>query len=367
MRRHRLHKPTAIGTIRRIGGRTRSRSRSRRSIRPERNAQGVRPARPHLPPGPVDFAQCTTARYACRRGNAPCEWNAEESGLAQIRRAAANPVMVSGVVMPDPTRLLDDGNFVCSPEAPPKPAFSQYLDYADRLLAEWRQVCEDWKRQPLSAALGRQKNELDAAAADFAQTFCARYGLTSVEQDPAFWPVSKFLAERRPVYESFAVLHADRNMPLHTVLDFRTDGALVRLNAALDEDTPLRWWRDGSHDRPCYLFGDCVWELASPEVDMSESGITLLFLEFFEARRQRRDRLIRASSTSATAAVVEFVPQKTRTVVWRRARGKCEKCGGLEGLDFTVVGPPGRGRSDAPHNVQLLCGRCRESEDSSRR
>jgi hypothetical protein len=270
--------------------------------------------------------------------------------------------------MPSQTRLLDDGNFVCSPESPPKPAFSKYLDYADRLLAQWRAVCEDWNRQPLSTALGQQKRELDAAAADFAQTFLVRYGIKSVEQDPAFRPASRFLSQCRPVCEAFAILHADREMPLHTVCDFRTDGALAGLNAALEEDTPLRWWRSGSHDRPCYLFGDCVWELAPLEVEMSESGITLLFLELSEGRRQRRDRLIRASSSAvATAAVAEFIPQKTRTAVWRRARGKCEKCGGCDGLDFAFAGPAGRGRSDAIESVQLLCGRCRELGDSGRR
>ena len=138
---------------------------------------------------------------------------------------------------------------------------------------------------------------------------------------------------------------------------------LASLNAALDEDTPLRWWRTGPHDLPCYLFGDCVWERKPSEVEMSETGMILLFLEMSGKHQQRRERLIRPywPASNASSGAEEFVPEKTRLLVWRRARGRCEKCRGSEGLDFAVVAMATRGKDSGTQSVQLLCGRCRDS------
>jgi hypothetical protein len=265
--------------------------------------------------------------------------------------------------MPSPTNLLDNGDFVCSPETPPKPAFCKYLDFADRLLAQWREIDERWKWSPLDSELVRQKSELDRAVSDFVETFRTRYGIKNVEQDPAFWPVSRFFRERRPICEPFSILHTDRAMPLHTVYEFRGHDDLARLNAALDEDTPLGWWRNGPHDLPCYLFGDCVWERKPSEVEISEPGMVLVFLDMSEKHQQRRDRLIRAYSPFSNTSVLaeEFIPEKTRHFVWRRARGRCEKCGGSDGLDFALLGTTIRGGNPGPQSVQMLCGRCRDS------
>ena len=69
--------------------------------------------------------------------------------------------------MPTKTRLLDDGNFVCSPEVPANPTFLEYLDYADRLLGEWREVSDAWNRSPFSSELAKQKKELDRVVSSF--------------------------------------------------------------------------------------------------------------------------------------------------------------------------------------------------------
>ena len=52
--------------------------------------------------------------------------------------------------MPMMTQILDEGNFVHSPEKPKKTGFLDYLDFADRLLGSWREACEAAERSPLS-------------------------------------------------------------------------------------------------------------------------------------------------------------------------------------------------------------------------
>jgi len=260
--------------------------------------------------------------------------------------------------MPIQTKVLDNGNFVCSPDHPAKPVFSEYLSFADQLLGQWHKAQEEWNRSPFSPELQKEKSELDKAVAGFVESFRTRYTLTRVEHDPAFLPVSQFFARYRPVREPFSILHCDGGMPLRTVLAFETHRDLTRLNAALEEDTPLRWWQNGLHDRPCYLFGQWVWELRPSEVALSEEGMVLLFLDVSEKHRQKQDRLTHDSSQPGRAAAADYIPEKARVVVWRRAGGKCEKCGGQEGLDFHSAAPSSRGATLGPESIQMLCTRC---------
>lgn len=264
--------------------------------------------------------------------------------------------------MPTKTNLLDHGNFVCSPELPANPAFSQYLDYADRLLGEWHKAQEDGRRSPHSSVLAARTRELDEAVRGFIDAFTARYGLNSVEQDPTFLPVSEFFARRRPFCERFSILHCDLDMPLHTVHKFQSPDDLARINAALNEDTPFAWWQSGPHHHPCYLFGNWVWELRRSEIKQSDEGITLMFLETAEKEQQKLDRLRHGHSETATTTCTDFIPEKVRILVWRRARGKCAKCGGHEGLEFDYIVPAARGGSCTPDNLQVLCNRCYEQK-----
>jgi hypothetical protein len=262
--------------------------------------------------------------------------------------------------MPTRTSLLDNGNFVCSPELPARPGFSEYLGFADRLLSQQRKVQEEWDRSPFSSELGQQKRELDRVVGDFVETFKGWYTVKSVEKDPTFWPVSRFFAQCRPIREPLSILHCDREIPLHTVLEFSTHEDLARLNAALSEDTPLGWWQTGPHGLPCYLFGERVWELKPSETAHSEPGLVLVFLEFSEKDRLQRDRLRSGSVRRVGTAAEDFIPEKVRVQVWRRARGKCEECGGHEGLDFACLGRANRGGHRDLQGTQLLCSRCRE-------
>jgi len=261
--------------------------------------------------------------------------------------------------MPIPTSLLDNGNFVCSPEMTPRRAFSEYLEYADRLLGQWRGVHKQWSQSPYSAELVRQKNELDKVVSDFVETFKARYTIASVEQEAAFLPVSQFFARYRPLRDRFCILHCDREMPLHTVHRFLSYRDLAQVNSALEEKIPFPWWQAGPQDLPCFLYGEQVWQLKPSEVSMSETGLMLAFFDETEDRRLKSGRLVVGASPNAAGAEADFIPEKLRGLVLRRAKGNCEKCGGHEGIDFVCHGPPGKGGNRDPASVQLLCARCR--------
>jgi hypothetical protein len=261
--------------------------------------------------------------------------------------------------MPTKTRLIDDGNFVHSPEVPAQPTFLEYLDYADRLLGEWREVSDACNKCSFSDELGEQKKELDRTVAGFVDSFRTHYTIRTVRQDPTFWPVSRFLAQEQHLQAPFSILHCNLEMPLHTVHAFRDDGDLASLHAALTKEVPLPWWRSGPHGRPCYLFGDCVWELKESEAGQSDEGLVLLFLEMTDRYRQQHEQIAGARpSPLAMAADESFIPEAVRLAVWRRSRGKCDKCGAREGLDFDVARTVRRGSTVTAAQVQLLCSDC---------
>jgi len=258
--------------------------------------------------------------------------------------------------MPTRTEMLNRGNFVRSPQFPADAAFAAYLRGIDGLLARWRRVSAAWDESPFAPEVLEQKQRLEAAIDECVEAFGGLYALPSVQHDPRFLTVGAFFARYRPIRTPFAVLHCDGRLPLHTVAEFADECDLRALNAALNEDAPLRWWQDGPSGRPYYLFGECVWELKPSEVSASDKGLTLHFLEELERDRVRRDRLRSAVLCPARACAV--VPEAVRATVYRRDRGKCARCGGREGLDFAFITPPGRGGASTADNVQLLCARC---------
>ena len=272
--------------------------------------------------------------------------------------------------MPTKTRMLDYGDFVHSPEFPAGDEFVEYLSHADRLFGQWQKAQAECYASPFSPELEGRKRDLDEELAAYTYPFRDKYTVGSTEQDPAFLHVSRFFAQYGPIQEPFSILHCDLDMPLHTVLEFPSYDDLPRVNAALEENTPLRWWRNGPMNRPCYLFGEWVWELKSSERDASHDGLALLFLEALEKGRQRVDRLKYALSTSTgalSAGVLtrEPAPKEVRTLVWRRDRGRCAKCGSHEGLDFEHVIPVDKGGSNTAENIQLLCERCRRRQNDN--
>jgi hypothetical protein len=244
--------------------------------------------------------------------------------------------------MPKRTGMLDSGNFVRSPEAPADAEFVAYLDQIDRLLGQWQRT-----------GAGEAERELY----EFIEPFKQRYTIRSVTRDTAFLPVSQFLARYRPIEKPFAIVHCALDMPLHSVHRFRDHDDLAVINAAVAEDSPLRWWQNGLGDRPCYLFGKWVWELKPAEAAASEEGIALLFLQMSEKGQQELGQTAAVLSSRAKTDPREFIPEKVRSFVWRRDGGKCAKCGGHQGLEFYHVVPPNAGGSGAG-NIQLLCGQC---------
>jgi len=261
--------------------------------------------------------------------------------------------------MPTKTGGLDSGNFVHAPESPKSAAFSEYLDFADRLLHQWRAAREAADRLPLSPEVGQRKKELDALVGDLADSFRSHYGLKACRQDPAFLPVSRFFARYRPVRAPFSILHCNLEVPLHTVLAFRDQHDLARVNAALCEDAPLRWWQSGPHDRPCYLFGESLWELHESETGQSDEGLVVLFLQMSGAgQRHGNGRVGDGYAGSVAMREADFIEDDVRRVVWRRSRGRCAKCGAREGLEFNLARPLRPGHRAAPDDVELVCRGC---------
>jgi len=265
--------------------------------------------------------------------------------------------------MPIKTKILDYGNFVYSPEAPVDEKFVEYLTYADRLFRQSRKVQTEWNASPFSPELAKRKKELEEILAEYIASFRDRYTVKSVERDPAFLSVSQFFARNGPLREPFSILHCNLDMPLHTVHEFRDSRDLAVINAALDKDTPFRWWQDGPHDNPCYLFGRWVWELKPSECGASGDGIALLFLETMKKERQKRDRLRHNPLTTDQMSDTAFLPEKIRGAVWRKAGGRCAKCGGREQLEFHHIIPVSRGGTNDPGNICLLCEQCHQREN----
>ena len=181
--------------------------------------------------------------------------------------------------MPTMTQMLDEGNFVYSPEAPQNGAFLKYLDFADRLLNSWRAACDAAEGSPISRELVKRKEEMDQVVDGFVDSVKSRYTIKHVKQDPHFLPVSQFFARYGPLREPFSILHCNLGMPLHTIHSFQDYDDFAQINAALNEDTPFLWRQSGPHNRPCYLFGEHVWELKDSETKQSDAGLVLLFLD----------------------------------------------------------------------------------------
>jgi hypothetical protein len=266
--------------------------------------------------------------------------------------------------MPKKTRLLDEGNFVYSPEAPENSAFSEYLGFADRFLGNWRKAHEASEGSPFSSELAPRNAELDQTVRHIVDTYSSCYAIKGVKQDPTFLPVSQFFARYRPLREPFSILHCSLGMPLHTVHSFQDDSSLARINAALDEDVPFSWWKSGPHKRPCYLFGNYIWELKHSEVKQSAEGIVLTFQMMTEQQGQHHNGVGVGYASSTVIAETNFIPEKVRMAVWRRSRGKCGKCGSRKGLDFDFINPTKPGGTAAPDDLQLLCRDCLSEKSS---
>jgi len=263
--------------------------------------------------------------------------------------------------MPAKIRMADYGDFVFSPDASVDEKWIEYIKMADRLIEECRKAQSRCRQSPFSAELARRKQTLEGYLGEYTALYRDKYTIRPVERDLRFLHVSEFFAEYHPVRETFSVLHCSLDLPLHTIREFQTLDELDRLNAALAENTPLRWWRSGPMDRPCYLFGQWVWELKPSEVVASKDGLALMFSETVEKGRHRQDRLTHSQSccSPGPVATLETLPKEVRVAVWRRDKGKCVKCGSYRQIDFHYIVPPDRGGSDSPDNVQLLCEKCR--------
>ena len=79
----------------------------------------------------------------------------------------------------------------------------------------------------------------------------------------------------------------------------------------------------------------------------------------------RMDRV--ASDTSAREATVERqkIPDRVRSYVWRRDRGRCVQCGSTVRLEYDHIIPIIEGGSSTDRNIQLLCEDCNRRKGRS--
>jgi len=260
--------------------------------------------------------------------------------------------------MPTKTRMLDFGGFVRAPEAPVDRRFEEYLEIADGLLESWEHAQAAWRQSPFSAEFLDRKKQAERLLSEFVAPWKAKYTIRAVERDPEFLPVARCFARGRPFGQPLTILHCDLDVPLHTVARYHAAGDLALLNAALAEEKPLRWWQDGPLGHPCYLFGLCVWELKASELNASDKGLLLLFETAGDRGRERRDRLTSGLRDPAATPQPDFIPERVRIAAWRRSGGRCDRCGGREGLDFFLKNSGRRYADPTPEQVEMLCQRC---------
>ena len=195
--------------------------------------------------------------------------------------------------MPIQTRILDNGNFVRSPESPAKAGILRISGFRrPAACPSGTSVQEDWNRSPFSAELGSRERRAGQGRERLRRDV---QGPLHDQGRRAGPDLPAGLAVLRPVPpDPPAVLHSPLrpgDAASHGPCLPRTMASWPNVNAALNEDTPLRWWQSGPHGRPCYLFGSRVWELRPSEIALSEEGQVLLFLDLSESHRQAQGRL----------------------------------------------------------------------------
>ncbi|MBS1984832.1 MAG: HNH endonuclease [Bdellovibrionales bacterium] len=53
-----------------------------------------------------------------------------------------------------------------------------------------------------------------------------------------------------------------------------------------------------------------------------------------------------------------YIPRAVKHAVWRKAEGKCVRCGSMHRLNFDHIQPFALGGDSSPENIQLLCNSC---------
>jgi len=220
--------------------------------------------------------------------------------------------------MPRRTEMLGYGNFVRRPTVPSDEAYERYLEKTDHLLNVWRQSLAKSKSVPSDLSLVSLTEENEQKLIAFVSPDREKYTVRNVERDLNFMTASTFFSEYYPITKPFSIVHCDLDMPLHTVLSFSTEAELRAINAAIGKDTPLRWWQDGLANRPCYLFGNAVWELRKSEAVASTEGVALLFMNQSE-RGENRLKQMRGQRQNPNAnATGAGLQEKSQVSAWKR-------------------------------------------------
>jgi len=176
--------------------------------------------------------------------------------------------------------------------------------------------------------------------------------------NPALPTIHEFFSGPRPITSPFSIVWGNCFNPLRIVHDFQTEAEVETINSALGEQTPIRWWCSGPNGRPCYLFGQFLWEIKPSEISATERELRLLFLAAVKRERSKFERLEHVFSDERDVPTREPIAETVQFLVWRRDEGKCVKCGSQERLEYDHIIPVSRGGSNTARNIQLLCEQC---------
>lgn len=120
------------------------------------------------------------------------------------------------------------------------------------------------------------------------------------------------------------------------------------------EDGDRRLWRVGN---------EFYWDTDS----LAAEEIGLLVWDKHRRHDSRLDRLrkIRAREEDAEASRRSRIADDVRAHVWARDDGRCVRCQAEDDLQFDHIIPVAKGGSNAPENVQILCGDCNRLKSDS--
>jgi len=113
------------------------------------------------------------------------------------------------------------------------------------------------------------------------------------------------------------------------------------------------------------LYQDRIYKVSGPFTD---EEFKLLVCEEFDKERkyfERCHRIHNGSEVVQGGSKRERIPEKVKSVVWRRDQGKCARCGSREKIEYDHIIPIAQGGSNTARNIELLCERCNRSKGKS--
>ncbi len=131
---------------------------------------------------------------------------------------------------------------------------------------------------------------------------------------------------------------------------------------AASEDYPVLFGK--SHGR-CYWRYAGRFYVETDGLDAEEVYALLETRRQIEDRRIQRARAIVAMDSRPEPRRRGQIPDDLKHLVWKRDRGRCQKCGSNVELQFDHIIPFSMGGATSAANLQLLCAACNRRKGAS--